>query len=127
MLQQGHRPGGAEAGIGLAGLRSACDAAALRCCARCALSPLGRCGRQLLLAPLIRPPTPPLHNDRQFLRQLLAPERKNTCVAAARRESRELLDLQSKVGPDRLVITRVDVADEGSVKAWAKGLADKVR
>jgi len=64
---------------------------------------------------------------RQFLKQLLAPERKNVCVAAARRVSPELKQLQEQHGADRLLITQLDVADEASVKAWARGLADKVR
>jgi hypothetical protein len=68
---------------------------------------------------LPNPPTP------QFLRQLLAPERQNTCIAAARRVSPELKQLQQQY-PDRLVITNVDVSDEASVTSWAKGLADKV-
>jgi hypothetical protein len=67
----------------------------------------------------------PLCTPLQFLRQLLAPERKNTCVAAARRVSPELKQLQQQ-HPDRLVLTHLDVADEASVTAWAKDLAAKV-
>ncbi|KIZ07283.1 short-chain dehydrogenase/reductase SDR [Monoraphidium neglectum] len=60
----------------------------------------------------------------QFLRQLLAPERRNTCVAAARRVSPELKQLQ-EAHPGRLVLTHVDVADESSISDWAKGLAEQ--
>jgi hypothetical protein len=57
---------------------------------------------------------------------LLAPERRNTCVAAARRVSPELKQLQ-EAHPGRLVLTHVDVADESSISDWAKGLAEQVR
>ncbi|GBF89706.1 short-chain dehydrogenase [Raphidocelis subcapitata] len=49
----------------------------------------------------------------EFLKQLLKPERKNTCVAAARRVSPELQRL-ADANPGRLLITNLDVADEAS-------------
>lgn len=72
-------------------------------------------------APSPQTPPPP-----QFLSQLLKPEHNNTLVAAARRASPELKAL-ADAHPGRLTVTHVDVADEASVQAWAKGLADAVR
>lgn len=64
-------------------------------------------------------------NPHQFVRQLLAPERNNTLVAAARRVSPELQRL-ADANPGRLVLTDLDVADEASIKAWAGGVKKQV-
>jgi hypothetical protein len=64
-------------------------------------------------------------NPHQFVRQLLAPERNNTLVAAARRVSPELQRL-ADAHPGRLVLTDLDVADEASIKAWAGGVKKQV-
>jgi NAD(P)-dependent dehydrogenase (short-subunit alcohol dehydrogenase family) len=117
-------------GIGLEVRGAAAAAGAAARAASCRLAALqrGRTARtRRRLCPSGSPPNP--HRRRrppQFLRQLLAPERKNTCIAAARRVSPELKRLADE-HPGRLELTQLDVADEGSVAAWAKGLADKAR
>lgn len=50
----------------------------------------------------------------------------STWGGLCRHTQRPLPTHKQQVGADRLIISHLDVADEGSVKDWAKGLADKV-
>ena len=64
----------------------------------------------------------------QLAKELL--ENDNVVVTTARDvgKAKELLDLQSKYGEDKVRVTELDVGSEASVKEWASNLAkDKIK
>ena len=61
----------------------------------------------------------------EFVTQILAKHDGNAVVACCRdpESADELMDLQLKVGPERLAITSLDVSDENSIGHWAANLS----
>jgi NAD(P)-dependent dehydrogenase (short-subunit alcohol dehydrogenase family) len=60
----------------------------------------------------------------EFVTQILAKHDGNAVVACCRdpESADELMDVQLKVGPERLAITSLDVSDENSIGHWAANL-----